>query len=196
VEHNTRIVDFMDVSLAVVSVVVAAFAAALVGGEFVRRTVGLDYLAVPRRVPVLAAKVSAFAGVGAVLGLLSALLATVVAAPIALGRDVVLDGPGDAVLRVLAVTAAVAALSALGAAVGVLVPHPAVAVGAVIGWQIVEMLLGTALGIGDYLPIRLVTTVAHLGGTVPLPVAFGLLCLYVAGAVGVALLVGRRRDLA
>ncbi|MGC4809731.1 hypothetical protein ACLQ29_04275 [Micromonospora sp. DT228] len=39
--------------------------------------------------------------------------------------------------------------------------------------------------------VVLVTTVAHLGGTV----AFGLLLLYAAGAVGVAMLVGRRRDL-
>ncbi|MGC4866270.1 hypothetical protein ACLQ3B_12665 [Micromonospora sp. DT53] len=76
-----------------------------------------------------------------------------------------------------------------------LLPQPAVAVGAVIGWQFVEMLLGFAFGIGDYLPIGLITTVAHLGGVVALPVAFGLLFLYAAGAVGLALLVAGRRDL-
>ncbi|MEU8082341.1 hypothetical protein AB0B57_01705 [Micromonospora sp. NPDC049101] len=195
VEDNTSVVDFMDVSLVVVGVVVAALAAAVVGSEFVRRTVGLDYLAVPRRFPVLGAKVSAFACVGAVLGLLSALLATAVVTPIAIGREVVLDGPGDAVLRILAVTAAIAVLGALGAAIGVLMPHPAVAVGAIIGWQFVEMLLGFAFGIGDYLPIGLITTVAQLGGTVALPVAFGVLFLYAGSAGGVALLVAWRRDL-
>src|SRR5690606_16639153 len=61
VEHNTSVADFMDVSLAVVAIAVAAFAAALVGSEFRRRLVGFDYLAVPRRVPVLAAKLIAFA---------------------------------------------------------------------------------------------------------------------------------------
>ncbi|MFC0505176.1 hypothetical protein [Micromonospora costi] len=196
VEHNTTVADFMDVSLAVVSVVVAAFAAALVGGEFARRTVGLDYLAVPKRVPVLAAKVWAFAGLGAVLGLLSTLLATAVVTPIAVGRDVALDGAGVAVLRVLAVAAAIGVLGALGTAIGVLVPHPGMAVGSVIGWQVVEMLLGMAFGIGDVLPIGLVTAVAHRAGTAALPVAFGLLCLYTASVVGVALLVARRRDLA
>ncbi|MET7376385.1 hypothetical protein [Micromonospora arida] len=195
VEHNTSVVDFMDVSLVVVGLVVAACAAAVVGSEFVRRTVGLDYLAVPRRFPVLGAKVSAFACVGAVLGLLSALLASAVVTPIAMGRGVVLDGPGNAVLRVLAVTAAITVLGALGAAIGVLVPHPAIAVGAVVGWQFIEMLLAMAFGIGDYLPIGLITTVAHLGGTVALPVAFGLLFLYAASAVGVALLLGSHRDL-
>lgn len=195
VDHNTSVVDFMDVSLAVVAIAVAAFAAALVGTEFGRRMVGLDYLAVPRRTPVLAAKLGAFACVGAFLGLLAVLIAQVVVTPIALGRQVTLDGPGEAVVRVVAVTAAVAVLGAVGAAIGILIPQPAIAVGAIVGWQFVEGILGMALGVASYLPLGLITTVAHLGGTVALPVAFGFLCLYAAVAAGAALLVAKRRDL-
>ncbi|MBB4932928.1 hypothetical protein F4561_003748 [Lipingzhangella halophila] len=52
-----------------------------------------------------------------------------------------------------------------------------------------------ALGIADYLPIGLLTTVAHLGGTVPLPIAFACLIGYTAVTGGIALLAGRKRDL-
>jgi hypothetical protein len=195
VEHNTSVADFMDVSLAVVAIAVAAFAAALVGSEFRRRLVGFDYLAVPRRVPVLAAKLIAFACVGALLGFLTILIAHVVVTPIALGRDVPAENVGHIAVRVVAVTAATAALGAFGSAIGVLVPNPAIAVGAIIGWQFVEGILGMAMGISDYLPIGLIIAVAHLGDTVALPLAFGLLLLYTAIVAAVAMLVGRRRDL-
>lgn len=195
VEHNSTVVDFMDVSLAVVGIAVAAFAATQVGNEFGRRTIGLDYLVVPTRVPVIAAKLAVFAWVGAGLGVLAVLIAHVVVTPIALGRDVPVDGPVEIAARVLAVTFATAVLGALGAAIGVLVPHPAIAVGAIIGWQIAEGVLGAAFGIAEYLPIGLITTVAHLGDTLALPVAVGLLCLYLAGTGAAAMAVGRYRDL-
>lgn len=38
--------------------------------------------------------------------------------------------------------------------------------------------------------------VAHLGGTIALPLAFGLLSLYTAITAAAAMLLGRRRDLA
>ncbi|WP_100449160.1 hypothetical protein [Glycomyces xiaoerkulensis] len=195
VEHNSVLVDFMDVSLTVVAIIVAAFAAVNVGGEFLRRTVGLDYLTVPRRVPVLAAKMAAFAYAGALLGLATGAVAHAVVIPIALGRDVPPDGIGQIVARIATVAVATALLGALGAAIGVLVPHPAIAVGAIIGWQLVEGVLGAALGIAPYLPISLLTSAAHLGGTVSLPAAFGLLASYAALVGAAAMLVGRRRDL-
>jgi hypothetical protein len=195
VDHNTSVVDFMDISLAVAAIGLAAFAAAFVATEFARRTVGLDYLAVPRRTPVLSAKLAAFACVGAGLGLLAALIAHMVSTPIAIGRGVAADGPGTVALRVIAVTVVIAVLGAIGAALGVLVPQPAIAVGAVIGWQFVEGILGMAFGVADYLPIGLITTVAHLGGTVALPVAVAFLCLYTAVTAGAAMLVAKRRDL-
>jgi ABC-2 type transport system permease protein len=195
VEHNAGVVDFMDVALVVVGITLAAFAAAQVGNEFQRKMIGLDYLAVPTRIHVLAAKFTAFAVVGLVLGLLSTTIAHAVVAPIATGRDVPLDGIVEIVARIAAVTAATAIVAALGAAIGLLVPQPAVAAGAIIAWQIAEGVLGQAIGIGEYLPIGLITTVAHLGGTVPLPAAFGLLCLYSLLVGGAGLTIARRRDL-
>lgn len=195
VEHNTSLVDFMDVSLVVVGIAVAAFAAAQVGNEFQRRMVGLDYLAVPTRLPVLGAKLVAYALVAALLGFLAAWVAQAVVTPIALGRDVPVDTLGEVAARVLAVTAASAFLGAIGAGIGILVPHPAIAVGAIIAWQIAEGVLGIALGIAAYLPIGLLTTIAHLGGTVLIPVAFACLIGYTAAAGGGAILVARNRDL-
>lgn len=195
VEHNTSLVDFMDVSLVVVGIAVAAVAAAQVGNEFQRRTVGLDYLAVPTRIPALAAKFESYALVAALLGFLAVVVAHAVVTPIALGRDVPVDTWGEVGARIVAVTAGSALLGAVGAGIGVLVPQPAIAVGAIVAWQLAEGVLGMALGIADYLPIGLLTTVAHLGGTVPLPVAFACLAGYTALAAGGALLVGQRRDL-
>lgn len=196
VEHNTGVVDFMDVALVVVGIALAAFAAAHVGGEFQRRMVGLDYLAVPTRSPVLAAKLAAFALVGLVLGLLAGVVAHAVVVPVAAGREVPLDGGVELLARVAAITAATAVVAALGAAIGLVLPQPVVAAGAIIAWQVAEGVLGQALGIGAYLPIGLITTVAHLGGTVPLPTAFGALCLYLLLVGGAGLATARRRDLA
>jgi len=195
VEHNTGLVDFMDVSFVVVGIAVAAFAASQVGTEFQRRMVALDYLSVPGRVPVLTAKLLTYGAVAAVVGLLSSVVAHVVVTPIAMGRDIPLDGITDILARIAAVTIAAALVGALGAAIGVLVPHPAIAVGAIVAWQIAVGVLGMALGIGEYLPIGLITTVAHLGGTVLLPVAFASLAAYVVVTGGAALAVGRHRDL-
>lgn len=195
VEHNTSVVDFMDVALVVVGIAVAAFSAAQVGNEFQRRMVGLDYLAVPTRIPALSAKLVSYALAAAPLGFVAALLAHAAVTPIALGRDVPVDTLGEVAIRVLAVTAASVLLGAIGASIGILVPHPAIAVGAIIAWQIAEGVLGMALGVAEYLPIGLITTIAHLGGTVPLPVAFACLIGYTAATGAAALLVAQNRDL-
>ncbi|MBB4932927.1 ABC-type multidrug transport system permease subunit [Lipingzhangella halophila] len=76
----------MDVSLVVAGIAVAAFAAAQVGNEFQRRTVGLDYLAVPTRVPALVAKLASYAVIAAMLGFLAVLVAQAVVTPLAIGR--------------------------------------------------------------------------------------------------------------
>jgi len=195
VEHNTSLVDFMDVSLVVVGIAMAAFAAATIGGEFQRKTIGLDYLAIPARTPVLLAKIAAFAGVGLVLGLLAILVAHAVVIPIAIGREVPTDSLGEVAARAVAVTIATSIVAALGAAIGLLVTQPAVAAGTIIAWQVAEGVLGQALDISGYLPIGLITTVAHLGGTVALPVAFAVLAGYLVLLGGAAVAVARRRNL-
>lgn len=195
VEHNASLVDFMDVSLVVVGIAVAAFAAATIGGEFQRKTIGLDYLAIPARTPVVVAKITAFAGVGLVLGLLAIAVAHAVVIPIAIGRDVPGDSAGEVAARAVAVAVATGMVAALGAAVGLLVTQPAVAAGTIIAWQVAEGVLGQALGVSDYLPIGLITTVAHLGGTVALPSAFGALAAYLALVGGAAVAVARRRNI-
>lgn len=195
IEHNSSLVDFMDVSLVVVGIAAAAFAAGTVGGEFQRKTIGLDYLAIPSRTPVLIAKILAFAGAGLLLGLLSITVAHGVVIPIAIGREVPTDSLGEVAARAVAVTIATSIVAALGVAIGLLVTHPAVAAGTIIAWQVAEGVLGQALGVSGYLPIGLITTVAHLGGTVPLPVAFAALCGYLVLLGAAAVAVARRRDL-
>jgi len=195
VEHNTSLVDFMDVSLVVVGMAAAAFAAATIGGEYQRKTIGLDFLAIPARVPVLLAKIAAFAGVGLVLGLLAITVAHAVVIPIAIGRDVPTDSVGEITARAIAVALATSIVAALGAAIGLLVPQPAVAAGTIIAWQVVEGVLGQALGISGYLPIGLITTVAHLGGTVALPLAFAVLAGYLVLLGAAAVAVAHRRNL-
>jgi ABC-2 type transport system permease protein len=161
---------------------VALLAAATAGGDFRRGTAVLGYLTSPRRGYTLTARVVAYAGLGAVFGLLAATIATAIALPAAdsAGIDVALSG-GDLVQLLGGAAVGGALFATAGVLLGTATRNPTVAVVAVLVWQPAESLIGM-LGIGEYLPFSLLQTMLGDESAVA-PVAAGALLLSYLGVL-------------
>jgi ABC-2 type transport system permease protein len=91
-------------------------------GEYRHQTITTTFLATPRRQEVVVAKVVAYAGAGAAMGLVSLAVSTAVAVPWLMANDVTVPINGEVVAVAAGVIVSTALFGALGVAVaGVLV---------------------------------------------------------------------------
>jgi ABC-2 type transport system permease protein len=132
-----------------------------IGAEYRHKTISGTFLATPRRLRAMMAKVVALLGIGALYGLISLIGSVSVGAAVLTLRDV--DAfPSTAILRTLALSLLVLGLWALiGLGIGILIPNQVAAllIGIGVAW-IVEPLLGFAMtfwefgreNIAQYLP--------------------------------------------
>lgn len=165
-------------------VMVAAYAAHVVGDEFRRGAVAMTYLVHPSRGRVAAAHAVTYAAVGAVLAAILAGATMAVILPVAAG-DHVDTGLGSADVALVLVGSALggAVLGAAGALIGTAARNPSIAMGIVVVWSISESLAtrgGTRGGLAHYLPFQLLGGVTSLSDTVAVLPAFGLLLVYLA----------------
>ena len=159
-------------------VMVAAYAAHIVGDEFHRGSVAMTYLAHPRRGRVAAAHGVTYAAVGAVIAAILAGAAMAIVLPVAAGDHIDTGFAAADIALVLAGSAlGGAVLGAAGALIGAIARHPS-AMGIVVVWSVSESLAtqnGTRGGIGHYLPFQLVGGATSLSHHVAVLPAVGLL---------------------
>ena len=122
-----------------------------IGSEYRHKTVTSTFLSTPKRARVMAAKIVALLGIGAIYGLIS-LVGSVVAGAVVLQARGFDPFPSTQVLRALALSLLVLGLWALiGLGVGILIPNQVAALLIAIGVaQIVEPLAGFALTFWDF----------------------------------------------
>jgi ABC-2 type transport system permease protein len=165
-------------------VMVAAYAAHIVGDEFHRGSVAMTYLAHPRRGRVAAAHAVTYAAVGAVIAAILAGAAMAIVLPVAAGDHIDTGFASADIALVLAGSAlGGTVLGAAGALIGAVARHPGLAMGIVVVWSISESLAtrgGTRGGIGHYLPFQLVGGATSLSHHVAVLPAVGLLLVYLA----------------
>jgi ABC-2 type transport system permease protein len=170
-----------------------------IAGEYATGTIRATLLAVPRRLPVLWAKLGLFAGATFAL-MTAASFATffIGAAILAAHWDFSLSDPGT--LRVVAMTGTnLTAVCVLGIALGFILRNTAAAISALIAIVLLAPLLfgEFAPRIAEYLPSgtmgALVTPTPQADVLAPWP-AFVLLCLYVVAAIVAAAVALTRND--
>jgi ABC-2 type transport system permease protein len=167
----------------------------VVTGEFRHHTITTTYLAFPKRVRVLVAKMLASASVGILFGLLASIISTAVGLgfvaanhyPVALGFWIIVRyGAGDVL--------ACAFLAALGVAVGTLIRNQLVAIIAAFAWSLLAegILYALSSSLAAYLPYSSARQLAGatLSGVNPLPFAAGA-ALIAALAVALAVVTTR-----
>ena len=179
----------------------ALIAAAVLGtvitaGEFRHKTATSTYLDQPDRTRVLAAKVTAAAAAGALVGLAAAAAATGIGLGFAAARGYPLALPAATIARYGAgAVLGAGLLAAAGAGAGSLIRHQIGAVIAVFAWGFaVELVVGgTATAVAPYLPYTAAALMAGVtsgGGMPPNPRGVTALPFPAAGAAlaGVAVL--------
>ncbi len=150
-------VDGTDVALA--GFYLAQLAAGVLGvlavtGEYASGTIRATLAAVPRRAPVLWAKVGVLAALAAPVALVASLAAFLLAQ--ALLADHLTFGLGDpgAARAVVGCAVALAAIAVLGAAMGFLVRSTAAALGILVGVLVIPTVVVVAPEVTAYLPGR------------------------------------------
>ncbi len=178
---------------------VGALGALVVSSEYATGLVRSSLAAVPRRLPVLWAKVLVVTAVtfGASLAAVLATFLTAQAVLASGGISISLTSPG--VLRALVGAALFLSLTAaLGAGFGWLVHNTAGALGALFGFLFVLPLLGLLVpSITDYLPSNAGSAVLQVGpaaGSLPPWLGLGIYLAYTAGVLAAAASLLRRRD--
>jgi ABC-type transport system involved in multi-copper enzyme maturation permease subunit len=200
-------------------IVIVVVAAMFFSTEYRRGLIRTTLAATPRRGAVLAAKAAVIGAVAFVVGLIAAVISIAVGVPKEENHgQVLLHAPLLTEVRVIVGTAAVLALAAVFAvAMGAILRRSAAAITIAVVVVIMPFLL-TALnvvpaGVGDWL-LRLTpaaglaieqsipryfqvsTVTSPVRGYYPLSpyVGFAVLCLWTAAALGLALVMLRRRD--
>ena len=165
-------------------VMVAAYAAHIVGDEFRRGSVATTYLVHPGRGRVAAAHAVTYAAVGAVLAAILAGAAMAIVLLVAAGDHIDTGlAPADIALVLAGSALGGAVLGAAGALIGAVARHPGLAMGIVVVWSVSESLAtqgGTRGGIGPYLPFQLIGSATNLSDDVAVLPAIGLLLVYLA----------------
>jgi ABC-2 type transport system permease protein len=130
-------------------------------GEFRHSTATLTYLAGPRRSRVLAAKAAAAGIVGAIFGLIGAVVATGIGLAVTSGEPITLSA-ATFVRDDLGAVLGAALLAALGVAVGSLIRSEVAAIAGVLIWVLlIEPLIGGLFTTtAPYLPYTAATTLA------------------------------------
>ena len=122
-----------------------------IGAEYRHKTVTGTFLATPRRLRAMLAKVVALLGIGALYGLISLLGSVTVGAAVLTFKDQ--DAfPSGSVARTLALSLLVLGLWALiGLGIGILIPNQVAAllIGVGVAW-IIEPLIGFAMSFWDF----------------------------------------------
>jgi ABC-2 type transport system permease protein len=162
----------------------AAYAAHIVGDEFRRGSVAMTYLVHPSRRRVAAAHAATYGAVSAVLAAILAGAAIAIVLPVA-ASDHINPGlaPADIALVLAGSALGGAILGAAGALIGAVARHPGLAMGIVVVWSISESLAtqgGTRGGIWHYLPFQLIGAATSLSQDVAVLPAIGLLLVYLA----------------
>jgi ABC-2 type transport system permease protein len=122
-----------------------------IGSEYRHKTISGTFLATPRRLRAMLAKVVALLGIGAVYGLIS-LVGSVIVGSIVLTARGVDAFPSGTIVRTLALSLLVLGLWALiGLGIGILIPNQVAAllIGVGVAW-IVEPLIGFAMSFWDF----------------------------------------------
>jgi ABC-type transport system involved in multi-copper enzyme maturation permease subunit len=177
----------------------------VISGEYSTGMIRSSFMAVPRRLPVLWAKIAVFASVTLALMLVFALLGFVGVQAIVAGHHVdhALGDP-DALRVVIGTALYLTVLGVLGVGLGALLRNTAGGISAFVGLLFVlpgiSALLPASLGdaIGPYLPMNAGSAVATAVFEDPHHLSpwagFGVLCVYAAVVVGVAAVRLVRRD--
>ncbi|HXL88627.1 MAG TPA: ABC transporter permease [Streptosporangiaceae bacterium] len=176
----------------------------VITSEYSTGMIRSSILAVPRRVPMLAAKATVFAAVAFVVSEVLGFVSFIIAEPI-IGHRLPESLRDPATFRaVFGVGLYLAVLGLFSFAVGALVRHTAAAITVVIGFLVVfaslaRLIPGSAgAHISAYLPANagLLITHAHQEAADLLSpwLGFGVLCLWTAILVAVACFLLRRRD--
>jgi ABC-type transport system involved in multi-copper enzyme maturation permease subunit len=200
-------------------IAIVVVAAMFFTAEFRRGLIRTTFAATPRRGPVLAAKALVIGGVTFVVGLVTSAVAVAICVPIMRNHgQVVLPVSALTEVRVIAGTAAMLAVAAVFAAsIGAVVRRSAAAITIVIVAVVMPFLLdvlnvlpsaagawllrlspAAGLAVEQSIPHYPQVTTAYdpVRGIYPLPpwAGFLVLCCYAAAALGLALVVLRRRD--
>jgi ABC-2 type transport system permease protein len=176
-----------------------------ISGEYATGMIRSSLMAVPRRLPVLWAKLGVFAAVTFVLMLVAALVGFEGVQAIVSGQGVNRSlGDPDALRVVFGTALYLTAIGALGLGLGALLRNTAGAISALVGLLfvlpgVIAVLPGdSASSISPYLPLNAGSAIAtaHFGGGEHLApwAGFGLLCAYVAVVLALAALRLVRRD--
>jgi ABC-2 type transport system permease protein len=172
-----------------------------VAGEHRHRSITDTYLATPTRTPVIAAKLTAYAAAGALLGVLSAATGLLTTAVWTTARNGTLDLAGAQAGRIIpGIIAINAAYAVLGVGLGALIRNLAAAITVALVWiALVETTVANLLGdLGRWLPNRAGMALDDMPSAIGLlPQWTGALALagYVAVLVTVALTTTVRRDI-
>lgn len=175
---------------AIALLVIGAIGAA---GEFQHRTITATYLITPRRHRVFAAKVGAYAALGAGIAAIAVAISFPIALATAAGNDVHVASGGELGWLAIALLVSGACAGACGVAAGTMVRSQTTIVLAILGWVTIgERILGLPI-----LPFNsLLTSIGMVGdGGPPASVGFVLMLAWTAAFVLVAQRRFVRRDI-
>jgi ABC-type transport system involved in multi-copper enzyme maturation permease subunit len=176
----------------------------VVSGEYATGTIRATFAAVPRRLPVLWAKLGVFVAVTLVLGTIACVLGFAGGQAIFATKEVDAS-PGDpnVARAVLGAGLYLAAMGAFGLVLGALLRNTAAAIATLTGLLFVVPPIVRVLpqslsdAIGPYLPgnagMEITYVTPEAGGLGPWA-GFGLLCVYVVVTLGAAAILLVRRD--
>lgn len=169
-------------------------------GELKHGTAVQSFLAVPARVPVIAAKLAAAALIGLAFAAVCAAFVVAVGLPWAASKQAAPSlGDGELWAVLAGVSLSTVLYGALGVALGALIRHQVAALLIGIGWFLVaESAVTAALPeVGRWLPGGAASALSRSAGTAELlPMGWGglLFTAYVAGFAAAAMIATRRRD--
>jgi ABC-2 type transport system permease protein len=180
--------------------IVGSLGVLAVTGEYATGMIRATFAAVPRRLPVLAAKVSVLAAVTFVLCLVAVLIAFLGGQAL-LGSHGISPGHPGAVRAVLGSALYLTVVAVTGIGLGFLIRSTAGGIATMIAVLFVLPLMASALpgssGFERYLPSTAgrALFIMNGGSAMPSPWAgFGIFLLYAVAVLGAAALVLRRRD--